>query len=281
MKKIIKNVIVALIFAVLITLVYAYVIEPDNLKTEKVDITLNSGEINLTIVQLSDFHFDKFGGREERIIKIVNEINPDYVLITGDFIDDYEKSVECSEFLLKLTKNRKAYGVFGNWEHRAVKSPGELNELIKKFNDTGVEILTNRNVKLAGSVYLIGVDDPHSGHGDLNKAMQGVPENSTTILIAHSPEIIDKAVERKIDLIMAGHTHGGQVRVPFYGALWIPSKYGTKYSSGLYTEYEKDGHRTLMYVNRGIGTTSSSPVFKMRMFCPPEVTEIRVSVPLL
>jgi hypothetical protein len=287
MRKIINSVVIILIFIALIALVYAYVIEPDRLILEKVDIRLDSGNNNqknadgtaLTLVHLSDFHFDTFGGREKEIIEIVNEINPDYVFITGDSVDDPEKIKLCSEFLLKLTKDRevKVYGVMGNWDHNAAKTREGLNELIKEFNESGVEILTNDNVKLSGDLYLIGVDDPHSGYDDITKAMQGVPENSTKILIAHSPEILDKALAENIDLILTGHTHGGQVRIPFYGALWIPSKYGTKYSSGLYTEYGNDSHVTLMYVNRGIGTTSESPAGKIRMFCPPEITEIKLN----
>ena len=286
MRKIINGVVIILIFIALIALVYAYVIEPDRLTLEKVGIRLDLGNSNpknadetaMKIVHLSDFHFDTFGGREKKLIETVNEINPDYVFITGDFVDDFEKIKPCSEFLLKLTKNRKAFGVPGNWDHIAAKTPGELNELIKKFNDSGVEILTNENVKLSDNLYLIGVDDPHSGHDDITKAMHGVPGNSTTILIAHSPEILDKALAENIDLILTGHTHGGQVRFPLYGALWIPSKYGTKYSSGLYAEYGKDRHITLMYVNRGIGATSGSSVGKIRMFCPPEVTEIKLKL---
>ena len=275
--------IVSTVILISITLIaiYAYVIEPNNLTLEKIDIKLNPekqnpGESNLTIIHLSDFHFDNSGGKEEEIIKTVNEINPDYIFITGDFVDNPDKIKPCTEFLSKLTKDHKTYGVLGNWEHKISNDPGELNELIKELGGAGVKILMNEHVKLEDNLYLIGVDDPHTGHDELDMAMHGMPGNSTTILLAHSPEIIDKASDQKIDIVLVGHAHGGQVRIPFYGPLWIPSKYGTKYSSGLYP-VENGGHKTQMYVNRGIGTTSNGIIFKIRMFCSPEIAEIKVT----
>ena len=122
MKRI-TTVSTVILISITLMAIYAYVIEPNNLTLEKADIQLNPwkqnpGESNLTIIHLSDFHFDNFGGKEEEIIKTVNEINPDYIFITGDFVDNPDKIKPCTEFLLKLTKNHKTYGVLGNWEHR-------------------------------------------------------------------------------------------------------------------------------------------------------------------
>jgi hypothetical protein len=98
--------------------------------------------------------------------------------------------------------------------------------------------------------------------GYLDQALTGVDPDAFRLMLAHSPDIMPDAVEEKIDLVLAGHTHGGQVRFPFVGATVCPSRYGTRYAAGLYRE-----GRTTLYVNRGLGTVR----FPVRFLCRPEL----------
>jgi len=115
--------------------------------------------------------------------------------------------------------------------------------------------LVNENIEVEDNFYIVGVDDPYTMHDRLDKALQGIRENSVIVLLAHSPEIVGKAAN-KVDIILAGHTHGGPLYVP------LPRKY-RRYVSGLFKVGE-----TYMYVNRGIGTS----ILPVRFMCTPEVT---------
>ena len=142
----------------------------------------------------------------------------------------------------------------------------------KYLTERKVIVLSNRYVVLSRDnecIYLIGVDDPHTFNDNLDKAIDNISEtNVVKILLAHSPEIIDKAVKKNINLVLVGHTHGGQVRLPIIGPLYIslPPKY-RKYDQGLFKV-----DNTLMLVNRGIGM-SFIPV---RFLCPPEIVVIEL-----
>jgi len=117
------------------------------------------------------------------------------------------------------------------------------------------------------SIVFAGVDDPYAGRDDLYKALYGVPRNYFIVLIAHSPQIIDKA-KGKVGIILSGHTHGGQIVIPFYGPVMVPlPREYRRYVSGLYVIGD-----TYMYVTRGIGTS----IYPIRMFCPPEITLIKL-----
>jgi len=135
------------------------------------------------------------------------------------------------------------------------------------YNNAGVALLVNEGGRIGrglDTLSLIGVDDPFSGYANLGVSLRGMQRTPFAILLTHSPEIFMKADLIKFDLVLAGHTHGGQVRLPGIGALWLPAG-SEPFESGWF-----DGQYARMYVTRGIGT-STLPV---RLFCRPELALI-------
>lgn len=243
-----------LVFLILIG-IWGFFIEPNLIKIEKISLKIKdlpSSFENIKIAHLTDLHSKKFGKKEEKILKILAQLNPDFIFITGDIIDwetyDFES---CQRFWKALSKDYQGriFGVYGNHEHRN-RNFRKLNDF---FRESQIEILNNESRKLIKKgdfIYLIGVDDPHLGYDDLEKAMEKVKEDAPRILLAHSPEIFRKVKDKNIDLVLVGHTHGGQINLPILGNLILPLKYDKKYKRGLFFE-----NSTYMYVNRGIGET--------------------------
>lgn len=249
------------------------IFEPNNIQIERQVLAIEnlpSSFEGVKIVQFSDFHSWWFGKREQRVLVMLEKLNPDFIFITGDFVDPITKAVtdrnlnSVKIFWQKLGakyKNR-IFSVLGNHDTEIVK-----NYLTEK----GIVILNNENKKLFVGrefIYLIGVNDPATGRDDLAKAMEGVEKEVPKILLAHGPEIMKETATKKVDLILVGHTHGGQVNIPIFGRLIQPlSKYGQQYTKGLFKL-----NSTYLYVNRGIGTS----FFPIRFACPPEVTLIEL-----
>jgi len=264
--------ILILIFFLILAGIWGFFIEPKKIKTEKISFkikNLPSPFKGFKIVHLSDFHSSKFGQKENKVLKILNKLKADLILITGDVIGRRTKDLEsCQKFWKELSKNYtgKIFGVYGNHDHRNRKF-GELTELLR---ENKIDFLDNASRKIekdGESIYLLGVDDPHLGYDDIEKVMEGLAENVPKILLAHSPEIFRKIKEKNIDLVLVGHTHGGQIDIPFLSNFALPLKYDKKYKKGFF----KEGF-TFLYVNRGIGET----------FCPirinafPEITLIQL-----
>ncbi len=261
-----------LILLVLIVGYYSLIFEPNNIQIEEKSLAIENLPLSfegVKIVHLSDFHSWWFGSREKRVLKIVEELKPDFIFITGDFVDPITKITDRELNSLKIFwqelgekyKNR-IFGVLGNHDTKIIK-----NYLIEK----GIVILNNENKKLfldQEFIYLIGVDDPATGRDNLAKAMKGVELELPKILLAHGPEILKERATKKLDLILVGHTHGGQVALPFLGQLLQPlSNYGKQYTKGLFKI-----NSIFLYVNRGVGTS----FFPIRFNCPPEVTLIKL-----
>ncbi len=238
------------------------------------EIEINTLEVKLqnlpfqaerqSFVHISDIHFRDFSKREKQLLKKLKEINPDYIFITGDFIDwttcnwtDLEKF---SDSLVKIPK-KGIYLVFGNHEHRNK----HLNKFIKILDRKNIQVINNKSVFLEG-VYLIGVDDPHLGFDQLDKAIENVDMKMPKILLAHSPEIFRK-VNFKNVLVLCGHTHGGQINLPLISNLILPLKYDREYKSGFF-----GGDYKWLYVNKGIGWT----FIPFRFNAKPEITIIKL-----
>ena len=251
-------------------LTWGFFIEKETIKIEKFSLEIKDlppSFKGLKITQLSDLHSKNFGKMEERILVSLRTLNPDFIFITGDMVDWTTKDLEsCAGFWQKLSESYpgKIFGVFGNHEHRNPK----LKTIKSLLDESGIKILVNESVELKKEnqfIYLIGVDDPHLKHDDVEKAIQGVKAEIPKIMIAHSPEILRNIKDRDIDLVLVGHTHGGQINVPFITDFFLPLKYDKKYKKGLFKE-----DSTSMYVNRGIGTTT----FPFRLNSFPEITLI-------
>lgn len=242
------------------------------LKIEKLPIEIKDlppSFQGVKIAQLSDIHSQEFGERERMVLEKLGQINPDFVVITGDFVDWKTKNLDsCKEFWQEIGQkySGRVFGVFGNHEHHNPKFKTIKNYL----EESGIKILENETEKITKNedfIYLVGLDDPHEDFDDFDKATKGIDDNSPEIVIAHSPEVFKKIKEKNVDLVLTGHTHGGQINIPFVIEFFLPLKYDRKYKSGL---FEEGGVR--LYVNRGVGTT----FLPIRFNAVPEITLIEL-----
>ena len=232
----------------------------------------------MRIVQLSDIHLDEFTEPFllRHAIDQINRLRPDAVLLTGDFVS-YEFSPrkfsersawQCAEMLREL-KCPERYAILGNHDHWL-----SATEVTRALRGSGITVLINSYLSLERNgdrIWLSGLDDPLCGRPDLEKAIPATIrdiEGQPLILMCHEPDYADDLLAhpagKSIGLMLSGHTHGGQVRLPFVGALELPPG-GRKYVEGLF----RLGSMQL-YVNRGIGTIG----VPFRFACPPEITEI-------
>lgn len=259
---------------------YAYFMEPNTLKTENQTFKLKCLEENVPekFVQISDLHFTG-QTKEARINKIyetIKEINPAAIFLTGDLISNETGIKPAVELSRKISENFPTYAVFGNWDYWALDY--EIGEFKKAIEDSGVKVLINDEVVLdAGKekIVLLGVKDPYTSgdtKSDLEKAAGKISgdKNNCVVLLAHSPDIIQDAKDAGVDLVLTGHTHGGQVYIPFLSERFMPvHPSGKGFISGL---YEVGGIQ--VYVNRGIGLSA----FPFRIGASPEVTVISLEV---
>ena len=276
-KMLMKRIILIILSLVILFLGYYMVIfEPNNIKIEKQILAIENlpqSFEGVRIVHLTDLHSLWFGWREKKILQILEELEPDFVFLTGDFVDPMTKLITDRElnsvkvFWQELGEKyeNRIFAVLGNHD------PQSLKNLLEK---SGINVLDNENKKLKRDkefIFLIGVDDPRTGRDDLSRATKGIQENRPKILLAHAPDIISEAVEKRIDLVLVGDTHGSQVNIPILNPilkyLKPLTKYGRKYTSGLFRV--KD---TYLYVNRGIGTS----LIPIRFNCPPEIALIEL-----
>ena len=254
---------------------YSFSSEPNNIQIEKISIEIKNlpeSFDGIKIVHLTDFHSFDFNKREKMVLEIISGLSPDFVFITGDFIDYKTKDIEAvQEFWQEMGDQYQGniFGVLGNHEYRNKNT--DIDSLKEALKKSGITVLDNENQKIYKAeeyIYLVGVDDPHTGRADLEKALADTEEDVPKILLAHSPDIIDNLQKEKIDLILAGHTHGGQIKIPFIRPFWTPTKNRGKYASGLF-----EINNTYLYVNRGVGLST----FPIRFNCPPEIALIELS----
>ena len=166
----------------------------------------------------------------------------------------------CRQVLTRLRAPLGAWAVRGNWENWRPS----INERAF-YESAGVHFLLNSSAPVGG-LWLVGLDDEASGRPDLDAALRGVPRGAWTLALFHSPTYLDQAAGR-CNIALAGHTHGGQVRLPFLGPLWLPRGCG-RFVEGWYEE-----RGTRMYVSRGIGTS----ILPIRFFCRPELDLITLT----
>jgi uncharacterized protein len=226
------------------------------------------------IVQLSDIHLDEYTEPFflEHIVNKVNTLNPDLVLLTGDFVTrgsitfiaDKHAAHRCAEIIATLTAPLR-YGILGNHDV-TVDAP----MVIQALSSRGTPVLVNRYLPIERNgdrLWLCGVDDPGQSTPNLDLALPTKPDGPV-ILMAHEPDYADTVMAhprgRLVDLMLSGHSHGGQIRLPFLGPLILPPL-GEKYPEGHYRL-----NRMQLYVNRGIGTVG----LPFRLNCPPEITVI-------
>jgi len=227
---------------------------------------LSPGE-RLRLLQLTDLHIGSLSSYHRRIARQVKALNPDLVLLTGDYLEERRNLREVQRFLALLKGVAPTLAVQGNWEYWA-RLEGE--NLRRKFAARQVELLINeaRLVNLRGiELNVLGLDYPSDSDSLVRLLEQSVPE-SYNLLLSHVPAFEHRLLGDRVDLVLCGHTHGGQVRLPLLPPLYLP-RYSGRFIAG---RYRVGPAQTPLYVSRGIGTS----VLPVRMFCQPEITVIEI-----
>ncbi len=249
-------------------------LEPNRPRIVRQQIALRRWPVRLdgfTIALLSDFHYDPYFSVHplDAAIGMVNSLRPDLIALTGDFVsvpvfgDTAEAASAADPCAQRLRQMRAAHGlwaVMGN--HDAFTDPDRVTSSLRS---AGIQVLSNQSVAIerdGARFWLSGVDDVLGGSADLNATLHDLPANEAVVLLAHEPDYADIVTRHPVDLQLSGHSHGGQVRIPFVRPLYLPDL-ARKYIWGLY----QIGGLTL-YTNPGLGTVR----VPVRMNCPPEIT---------
>jgi predicted MPP superfamily phosphohydrolase len=224
------------------------------------------------IALLSDFHYDPYFSVHplRAAIDMVNGIHPDLVALTGDFVSmpllhtDDDKAAQdaepCARLLSQMHAPHGLWAVMGN--HDYYTNPGIVTEALRA---EGINVLANQSAAIEqdnARFWLGGVNDVLGQSARLDRTLHNVPADEATVLMAHEPDYADHVARSAVDLQLSGHSHGGQVRVPFMRPLYLPDM-ARKYVWGLY----RIGSLTL-YTNPGLGTVG----IPVRLNCPPEIT---------
>jgi uncharacterized protein len=225
---------------------------------------------NTRIIHLSDLHMGAHTPRERIAgwVKRVNALRPDLVVMTGDFVTNgtaFHTAV--TEILGELRAPLGVFATMGNHDYF-----GDGRGLIEGFAREGVRLLQNEGVLLArdtAQVYLAGVDDTWTRRADLGAALNGRPASMCTLLLAHDPNLFESAQEAGVALTLSGHTHSGQIAVPFLAARYSLSNLAHRYHGGLYWA-KAAGKRCALFVSAGLGTTG----LPIRIGAAPELVEL-------
>ena len=226
----------------------------------------------IRLLHLSDLHVERLTRREaQRLLELVTQANPDVIVITGDYlnlsyVDDPTARDEVRKVLAKLTA---PYGVYATLGSPPVDPRNTTPSLFDGFN---IRLLRDEVAALdfgdGRKLSLLGLDCEHDLESDTSafkRLIELAPDDSVRVLLYHSPELMPLVQQYPVDLYLCGHTHGGQIRLPLYGAMITSSVTGKRYEMGRYTE-----QGTTLYVSRGIGLEGLSAP-RMRLLCPPEI----------
>lgn len=250
--------------------IYGFCIEPFTLTTSRIQVAVPGLESPVRIVQLSDIHVEFTTKREKDLPGYVANLQPDMIVITGDsisetYVNNPNSIRDLGELIGQLSAPLGIYAVNGN-----VDTPQKVQMM---FRGLDVNVLQDQVVRLpeiAPNFVLIGLDyfDLDIDKEELQTLMAQTKTEDFTLLLYHKPDLIYTAADLGVNLYLAGHTHGGQVRLPFYGALFTNSMFGKKFEMGLY--HVKN---TTLFVSRGLGFTGGiAPA--IRFLAPPEVVVI-------
>ncbi len=235
-----------------------------------------------TILHLTDLHLRKSRAFASLIMEALNCIRADLVAITGDVT--YKTSglplvEEVINSLKRQLPDAPIYACTGNGEILHPDAGEKTLEIIKSYGGT---VLRNSNAVITkgkSRFYILGVEDPFTHSDDLSKALEGVADDDFKVLLAHSPHIAKEAIQSGIDVMLCGHTHGGQVRMPFFGAIYARTGFKRALSAGLYSGKQlaraagiQGDVSSKVFISRGLGT-SHLPI---RFLCKPEMAIIRL-----
>lgn len=281
-----------LIILFLALAVYVLYIETRMFRTVHVRMRIrgHSGD-PLEILHISDSHFRKGDKAKLDFVRGLHEKPVDMVVVTGDMIEENAGIEYCIEALRGFKARLGVFVVFGAHDHWDTRlwnvvrdlslggyrkgRPNDFGRFKRELEETGVVCLQNesRHVTLErahgeSDIWLVGIDDLFAGLEDFEKALAGVPKNACKILLTHAVESPEELAALGFAAVFAGHSHGGQVRLPFLGPIITRSSLQRKYASGM---FEIGG--TPFHINNGLGGGKWT---NFRFLCPPEVTYIEL-----
>ena len=261
---------------------YASFIEPQIIVVTKVSVTHPNAQ-KLKIAIVSDPHVGPYKDDAflERVVLKLNGLLPDIVLMPGDFV--FTRSADPIHLapFAKINAPLGVFAVLGNHDDGQYLSPtGERysgkdrgENIAQKLEQFSVKVLRNEHKLLPlthANIAVAGIDDLWTGHHNLPASLQDIPPDTYTILLSHNPSVIDEPESAAADLIVSGHTHGGQLRIPSYGPLTeLPTSLGRSFDQGLFPL--EDG-RTLA-ITRGIGESGA----RSRLLAWPEILVVELS----
>ena len=235
---------------------------------------------------MSDFHAGAWGNEEviTQAMAAMRQLKPDLIALAGDFVDgavgqdSYKQNTfDKSRFLFtELQTLRAEYGIYavlGNHDHWA-----DAPEVTRLLIENNITVLFDEHRILANGLILAGIDDYWTGSGNVNRALAGIEElkqnpdnsNNPVLLLSHNPDVNNAlAFDNSVDLVLSGHTHGGQVRVPFTSwAPWVPCSPAYRGKTGLLRETAE----RVTFVSKGVGCF----LVPMRISCPPDIALLRL-----
>ena len=257
--------------AVSATSAYASLIAPYNYEVTETDIFIRGLPERFEgfrITQLTDVHHSRIVGLDDvrHVVALAQRTKPDLIALTGDYTTTYRRFIEpCAEALSTLKAPEGVWAVLGNHDHYT--DPELTTRALEKNHIT---VLNNANTTIRrgpDAIQLAGIDDWSWAGADWARALYGTSRKIPTVLLSHQPIVLDLEEAQAASLILSGHTHGGQINLPFIGA---PARFATqdlKYASGLF----KRG-QTQLYVSRGTGVIG----LPVRLGVRPEVAVLRL-----
>lgn len=249
---------------------YAFWYEPASLQTVDYPVPLDGRLGRLRVAVIADLHAGSPYINTEKIdeiVRLTNAERPDVILLAGDYVihgilGGRRMAIEeAAEHLRPLAAPLGVFAVLGNhdhWENAA--------KITAAFRRVGIHTLENASTNLGSETSgftLVGIGDYMTRHHNVAKAIAGVGEAARTLCFTHTPDIFPELPAGACDLLIGGHTHGGQVWLPFVGRLVVPSRYGQHYAAGLVKE-----RREALFVSSGVGTS----ILPVRFGVPPEIT---------
>ncbi len=256
---------------------YGFWWEPSGLRAVTHAVTLDPGRRvwprPLRIAVIADLHAGApyIGmAKIDQVTALVRKAGPDLVLLVGDTMTKGVlggRPIPIADVLARLNHISAPLGIYavlGNHERFF-----DLPVMIKAFSDAGIILLEDKSARIEGDgaqLTLVGISDFHSGPHDIGRAFAAVPHDENAVCLTHSPDVFP-LLPKTCALTVAGHTHGGQVKLPLVGRLVVPSQYGDRYAAGLVRQDSKT-----LFVSTGIGTS----IVPVRIGVPPEVSILDV-----
>jgi len=280
--KIVRICFLVFLFSCFFVISWGSFIEPKLIKLKHTELNLEqtTQNENIKIVLLTDLHIGRYKKSFfiNRVIKKIQAEKPDLILLGGDYILGKEENFKYLYPLQKLSTTIPTYAITGNHEFALAydQDPDRQDKtatMRRLFKNWNITILDNKTVKITinkNSFNLTGIPDIWGDDDNLHKAKINLDPRIPSILLCHNPSIIDNPESEIFNLILSGHTHGGQIRLPFWGPVSsLPTTLGRKIDKGLFMI-----KKTALYISAGLGESGA----RARLFNQPEISVLNINL---